>query len=96
MGLSRHWCRPDWMICTVLPIPPPQVRPSVVQENNQRSEDDLTHKLFEIIKNNKKLQDLINKNSNRNSIHEMTVLLQYHIAIRFQVLLLLRSVVVVL
>lgn len=80
MGLSRHWCRPDWMICTVLPIPPPQVRPSVVQENNQRSEDDLTHKLFEIIKNNKKLQDLINKNSNRNMIHEHTVLLQYHVA----------------
>jgi DNA-directed RNA polymerase II subunit RPB1 len=80
MGLSRYWCRPDWMICTVLPIPPPQVRPSVVQENNQRSEDDLTHKLFEIIKNNKKLQDLINKNSNRNMIHEMTVLLQYHVA----------------
>ena len=23
MGLSRFWCRPDWMICTVLPIPPP-------------------------------------------------------------------------
>jgi DNA-directed RNA polymerase II subunit RPB1 len=80
MGLSRYWCRPDWMICTVLPIPPPQVRPSVVQENNQRSEDDLTHKLFEIIKNNKKLQDLINKNSNRNMIHDMTVLLQYHVA----------------
>jgi len=56
MGLSRFWCRPDWMICTVLPIPPPQVRPSVVQDNNQRSEDDLTHKLFEIIKANKKLQ----------------------------------------
>ena len=27
MGLSRFWCRPDWMICTVLAIPPPQVRP---------------------------------------------------------------------
>ncbi len=81
MGLNHFWCRPDWMICTVLPIPPPQVRPSVVQENNQRSEDDLTHKLFEIIKYNKKLQDLINnKSSNRNSIHEMTVCLQYHVA----------------
>jgi DNA-directed RNA polymerase II subunit RPB1 len=80
MGLSRFWCRPDWMICTVLPIPPPQVRPSVVQENNQRSEDDLTHKLFEIIKSNKKLQEQINKNGNRNMIDELTTLLQYHIA----------------
>ena len=80
MGLSRFWCRPDWMICAVLPIPPPQVRPSVVQDNNQRSEDDLTHKLFEIIKANKKLQEQINKNGNRNMIDELTTLLQYHIA----------------
>ena len=80
IGLSRFWCRPDWMICTVLPIPPPQVRPSVVQDNNQRSEDDLTHKLFEIIKVNKKLQEQITKNGNRNMIDEYTTLLQYHIA----------------
>ena len=80
MGFSRYWCRPDWMICTVLPIPPPQVRPSVVQDNNQRSEDDLTHKLFEIIRSNKKLQELINKNANRNMIDDHTAILQYHIA----------------
>jgi DNA-directed RNA polymerase II subunit RPB1 len=80
MGLSRYWCRPDWMICSVLPIPPPQVRPSVVQDNNQRSEDDLTHKLFEIIKANKKLQEQINKNASRNMIDEHTTLLQYHVA----------------
>jgi DNA-directed RNA polymerase II subunit RPB1 len=80
MGLSRYWCRPDWMICTVLPIPPPQVRPSVVQDNNQRSEDDLTHKLFEIIRVNKKLQEQINKNANRETINEYTNILQYHIA----------------
>lgn len=80
MGLSRHWCRPDWMICTVLPIPPPQVRPSVVQDNNQRSEDDLTHKLSDIIKSNNKLQEQINKNGTRHMIDEHTALLQYHIA----------------
>jgi DNA-directed RNA polymerase II subunit RPB1 len=56
------------------------VRPSVVQDNNQRSEDDLTHKLFEIIKSNKKLQEQINKNANRNTIDELTTLLQYHVA----------------
>ncbi len=80
MGLSRHWCRPDWMICTVLPIPPPQVRPSVIQDNNQRSEDDLTHKLFEIIKMNKVLQEKIDKNATRNQIEEYTDVLQYHVA----------------
>jgi DNA-directed RNA polymerase II subunit RPB1 len=80
MGLSRFWCRPDWMICTVMPIPPPQVRPSVVQDNNQRSEDDLTHKLVEIIRANKKLQEQINKNANREDINTWTTLLQYHVA----------------
>lgn len=80
MGLSRYWCRPDWMICTVLRIPPPQVRPSVVQDNNQRSEDDLTHKLFDIIKNDKTLQQKIEGNSNKNVIDEMTNVVQYHVA----------------
>jgi len=80
MGLSRFWCRPDWMICSVLPIPPPQVRPSVIQDNNQRSEDDLTHKLFEIISTNQRLQDKINNNAAKNLIEDEHTVLQYHIA----------------
>ena len=80
IGLSRYWCRPDWMICTVLRIPPPQVRPSVVQDNNQRSEDDLTHKLFDIIKNDKTLLEKIEKDSSKNVIDEMTNVVQYHVA----------------
>ena len=80
IGLSRYWCRPDSMICTVLRIPPPQVRPSVVQDNNQRSEDDLTHKLFDIIKNDKTLQQKIEGNSSKNVIDEMTNVVQYHVA----------------
>lgn len=80
MGLSRYWCRPDWMICTVLPIPPPQVRPSVVQDNNQRSEDDLTHKLFEIIKSDKTLQQKIENNASRDVIEVCSNVVQYHIA----------------
>jgi DNA-directed RNA polymerase II subunit RPB1 len=80
LGLSRFWCRPDWMICQVLPIPPPQVRPSVVQDNNQRSEDDLTHKLFEIIKYDKMLAQKIENNAAKPVIEEWTNILQYHIA----------------
>lgn len=80
IGLSRYWCRPDWMICTVLPIPPPQVRPSVVQDNNQRSEDDLTHKLFEIIKYDKILAQKIENNSPKSVIDDMTTVVQYNVA----------------
>jgi DNA-directed RNA polymerase II subunit RPB1 len=81
MGFPHHWCRPDWMICSVLPIPPPQVRPSVVQDNNQRSEDDLTYILFEIIKANKQLQDAIDKNKDRKQIDMCTTIVQYNVAI---------------
>ena len=80
MGLSRHWCRPDWLMCTVLPIPPPQVRPSVMQDNNQRSEDDLTSKLIDIIKANQNLKRKISEDPKKRYIDEWTNLLQYHVA----------------
>jgi DNA-directed RNA polymerase II subunit RPB1 len=80
MGLSRHWCRPDWMICTILPIPPPQVRPSVVQDNSQRSEDDLTHKLHEIIKHDRSLLQKIENNANKAVVDDLTNVVQYHVA----------------
>ena len=80
MGLSRYWCRPDWMICSVLGIPPPQVRPSVIQDNNQRSEDDLTHKLFEIIQTNNTLQEKMNNNASKSIIDDQYAVLQYHVA----------------
>lgn len=80
MGFSRHWCRPDWMMCTVLPIPPPQVRPSVTQDNNQRSEDDLTSKLIDIIKANATLKKKISEDPKKRAIDDWTLLLQYHVA----------------
>ena len=80
IGLNRFWCRPDWMICSVMAVPPPQVRPSVIQDNNQRSEDDLTHKLFDIVNTNNTLQDKINNNAAKNIIDEYTDVLQYHVA----------------
>jgi DNA-directed RNA polymerase II subunit RPB1 len=83
MGLSRHWCRPDWMICTVLPIPPPQVRPSVIQDNNTRSEDDLTHKLMEIVRTNIQLKRQEENGAPQHIINEHTDLLQYHIPTYF-------------
>jgi DNA-directed RNA polymerase II subunit RPB1 len=80
MGFSRHWCRPDWLMCSVLPIPPPQVRPSVTQDNNQRSEDDLTSKLIDIIKANSTLKKKIGEDPKKKPIDEWTNLLQYHVA----------------
>ena len=56
------------------------MRPSVVQDNNTRSEDDLTHKLFEIIKSDRTLQEKIERNSPKSIIDEHTNIVQYHVA----------------
>ena len=53
------WSRPEWMICQTIAVPPPSVRPSVKHNSQQRSEDDLTHILVNIIKSNKTLQEKI-------------------------------------
>jgi len=57
MGFNPIWSRPEWMILTVLPVPPPAVRPSVKHDAQQRSEDDLTHIYSNIIKTNNVLRE---------------------------------------
>ena len=80
MGFSPIWSRPDWMICQVLAIPPPAVRPSVKHDSQQRSEDDITHIIVSILKANKTLQEKIQVNASANVIHDWSVLLQYYVA----------------
>jgi DNA-directed RNA polymerase II subunit RPB1 len=80
MGFSPTWSRPEWMICQVLPVPPPAVRPSVKHDAQQRSEDDLTHIYSNIIKTNKDLADKIANNATPNVIEGLTTVLQYFIA----------------
>ena len=81
MGFSRDWCRPDWLICTTLPVPPPSVRPSIRQFGGQRSEDDLTHKLHDIVKTNNHLKKKIeSEKSLENTIDDWIQVLQYHVA----------------
>jgi DNA-directed RNA polymerase II subunit RPB1 len=80
MGFSPVWSRPDWMICQVLAVPPPAVRPSVKHDAQQRSEDDLTHIIVNIIKANKTLQEKIQSNANGNVLNDWTTLLQYYAA----------------
>jgi DNA-directed RNA polymerase II subunit RPB1 len=51
LGLSSLYARPEWMILTIMPVPPPPVRPSIAVDGGaMRSEDDLTYKLGDIVK----------------------------------------------
>lgn len=81
LGFNPKFNRPEWMVCTVLPVPPPPVRPSIIEENGQRREDDLTHKLCDIIKTNNQLKTRLEKpNANEEHLAVITGALQYHIA----------------
>jgi DNA-directed RNA polymerase II subunit RPB1 len=50
MGFNPYYMRPEWLIISSFPVPPPTVRPSVHSDNNTRMEDDLTHKICDIFK----------------------------------------------
>jgi len=80
MGFSPVFSRPDWMVCQVLAVPPPAVRPSIKMDGQQRSEDDISHILVNIIKANKTLQEKIQENANSNIIDDWHTVLQYYIA----------------
>lgn len=83
MGLSNDYARPEWMVLTVLPVPPPPVRPSVViggSTDGQRGEDDLTYKLAEIIRANQNVMRCEQEGSPEHVVKEYESLLQYHIA----------------
>ena len=80
MGFNSTFSRPEWMVCQVLAIPPPAIRPSVKHDAQQRSEDDLTHIIVNIIKSNKSLQEKMNQNAAANIIDDWTTVIQYYVA----------------
>ncbi len=82
-GMSPKAVRPEWMILTVLPIPPVTMRPSITLETGERSEDDLTHKLGDIVRINQRLFENINAGAPEIIIEDLWDLLQYHVTTFF-------------
>lgn len=83
LGLNADYARPEWMILTVLPVPPPAVRPSVSMDGSSqgmRSEDDLTFKLSDIIRANSNVKQCETEGTPQHVIDEFFQLLQYHVA----------------
>jgi DNA-directed RNA polymerase II subunit RPB1 len=79
MGLSAEFARPEWMILTVLPVPPAAVRPSVASPGKASAQDDLTYKLAEIIKANGSVQKAEQEGSPHYIINNFVELLQVRI-----------------
>lgn len=81
LGFPHTINRPENLICQTFSVPPPSVRPSVRNDTGQRCEDDLTHKLCDIIKTNNTLKQKIEReNTNPEQIDYWYILLQFHIA----------------
>ncbi len=83
IGLESEFIRPEWMILTVMLIPPVTMRPSITLETGERSEDDLTHKLGDIVRINQRLFENINAGAPEIIVEDLWDLLQYHVTTFF-------------
>ena len=83
LGVDPQAARPEWMILTVLPVPPVTVRPSITLETGVRSEDDLTHKLVDVIRINQRLSENLEAGAPHLIIEDLWELLQYHVTTFF-------------
>ena len=83
LGLNPKFGRPEWMVLTVLPVPPVQVRPSITLESGERSEDDLTHKLVDVLRINQRLRENRDMGAPQLVVEDLWELLQYHVTTYF-------------
>jgi DNA-directed RNA polymerase subunit A' len=83
IAINPKTCRPEWAVLTSLLVPPVTVRPSIILESGERSEDDLTHKLSDIIRSNQRLWENLNAGAPEVIIEDLWDLLQFHITTFF-------------
>lgn len=83
LGLDPDAARPEWMVLTVLSVPPITMRPSITLQTGERSEDDLTHKLTDVVRVNQRLLENINAGAPEIIVEDLWDLLQYHVTTFF-------------
>jgi DNA-directed RNA polymerase subunit A' len=59
-GMNPEIARAEWSLLTLLIVPPVTARPSITLDSGERSEDDLTHKLGDIVRSNQRLWENLN------------------------------------
>ncbi len=83
LGIDPNSCRPEWMVLTALAVPPVTVRPSITLESGDRSEDDLTHKLVDVLRINQRLRENRDAGAPQLIVEDLWELLQYHVTTYF-------------
>ena len=80
MGFDPEHSHPSSLICRVMAVAPPAIRPSMLHDASMRSEGDLTFAMLEIIKANKNLQVRLSDPEIRPDVKDAYYrLLQYHV-----------------
>jgi DNA-directed RNA polymerase subunit A' len=83
LGIDPNIVRPEWLVLTALPVPPVTVRPSITLESGERSEDDLTHKLVDVLRINQRLRENRDAGAPQLIVEDLWELLQYHVTTYF-------------
>lgn len=83
LGIDPETCRPEWMVLTALAVPPVTVRPSITLDSGDRSEDDLTHKLVDVLRINQRLRENRDAGAPQLIVEDLWELLQYHVTTYF-------------
>ncbi len=83
LGFNPTSTRPEWFVLQVLPVPPVGVRPSITLESGIRSEDDLTHKIVDILRVNQRVREAKESGTPPLIVQDLVDLLQYHVTTFF-------------
>ena len=83
IGYDIESTRPEWFVLNVLPIPPLVVRPSITLESGIRSEDDLTHKIVDVLRVNQRVRESKESGTPPLIVQDLVDLLQYHVTTFF-------------
>ncbi len=83
LGFNSKAARPEWFVLQVLPVPPLTVRPSITLESGIRSEDDLTHKVVDILRVNQRVRESKESGTPHLIVQDLVDLLHYHVTTYF-------------
>ncbi|MCL5672912.1 MAG: DNA-directed RNA polymerase subunit A' [Nitrososphaerota archaeon] len=83
LGFNSKAARPEWFVLQVLQVPPLTVRPSITLESGIRSEDDLTHKVVDILRVNQRVRESKESGTPHLIVQDLVDLLHYHVTTYF-------------
>ena len=79
VGFDPKNSRPENTVLTVILVPPITIRPSITLETGEKSEDDLTHKLVDILRANISLKEAIQGGAPASTVEDHMYMLEINV-----------------